>query len=726
MSEKSRRIEEFELEKLLFGPRRKRTRLEPQTHDAIRHATALAQAISRATAGSKNAKAAQGEAASKLAQVRALQKALLPALGKKGRGQYKATLTAPGKATSGNFQKSASGKHGAGKSAKGSESTSRPKMNSGGVTFHFKHTFVSRTMEGSRDPNARQAGTASAHQRYLERNGAPERQEGSVQGPAEGPNGITAGASGIGQNGITPAEAWPERGTESGVAGKPLEVGNIGSNFQERYDFWERVERNERQGIERGGRVQCRLIIELPHELTGDQRLAILQDFARRFEERGLPHYGVIHKPDENNDSRNYHAHFAYYDRPSRKLDNGTWDFEDPNTRQNKARDARGALWIRDLRHFYSEVANRHLELAGVEKRYDPRSYKDGGVDKPPDQHLGSKLAAMERQGYASREGVHNGKVDADRHLVQVLERSQQSRYRVRQHLAPVRATLDLAAGETNEKVIEEATELRQLVGNYLINERFLIGHARRKALLQACKRLELARPYQTVKWAERELEKIDAAIPTRGFDTKQKSRRAGVHRRKAEAEAVLADIDQRYGPEWAKLEALDKKAEALRKETALLLSKLDTYKKALDFRLSGTEIQRDLAARISRQPQPDPAHRQTPTPPTKTAPFEPRQSQTRVQIRATLPGLTAALAREAAFQPTENAPSSQKQATATDFAAPGPQNSSLETELSPKKPADIGNTPEQLSENGNHTLPSVAKKKSPFNLLQRPKITLR
>jgi hypothetical protein len=497
MSEKSRKIEELELEKAIFGPSKK-LRPEPQTRNTIRHATALAQAISKATAGSKNAKAAQGEAASKLAQVRALQKALLPSLGKKGRGQYKANLNAPGKATSGNFQKSAPGKHGAGKSGKRSEPTSRPKMNSGGVTFHFKHTFVSRTMEGSRDPNARRAGTASAHQRYLERNGAPERQEGNVQGPAEGPNGITGGASGIGQNGTTPAEAWPERGTESGVAGKPLEVGNIGSNFQERYDFWERVERNERQGIARGGRVQCRLVIELPHELTGDQRLAILQDFARRFEERGLPHYGVIHKPDENNDDRNYHAHLAYYDRPSRKLATGQWDFEDPATRQNKDRGARGGVWIRDLRHFYAEVANLHLEAAGVEKRYDPRSYKDGGVDKIPEKHLGSKLAAMERQGYASQEGVHNGKVDADHRLAQVIKRSQKSRYRVMQQLAPVRATLDLAAGVTDETVVEEAKELRQLAGNYLTNERFLIGHTRRKALLQARKKMELARPYHT------------------------------------------------------------------------------------------------------------------------------------------------------------------------------------------------------------------------------------
>ena len=59
-------------------------------------------------------------------------------------------------------------------------------------------------------------------------------------------------------------------------------------------------------------------------------------------------------------------------------------------------------------------------------------------MDKIPEKHLGPKLAAMERQGYASQEGVHNGKVDADHRLVQVIERSQQSRYRVMQQLAPV------------------------------------------------------------------------------------------------------------------------------------------------------------------------------------------------------------------------------------------------------------------------------------------------
>ena len=46
-----------------------------------------------------------------------------------------------------------------------------------------------------------------------------------------------------------------------------------------------------------------------------------------------------------------------------------------------------------------------------------------------------------------------------------------------------------------------------------------------------------------------------------------------------------------------SKLGALDKKAEVLDKEFVLLLFKVDTYKKALDFLLTGAEISRELAS---------------------------------------------------------------------------------------------------------------------------------
>ena len=92
-------------------------------------------------------------------------------------------------------------------------------------------------------------------------------------------------------------------------------------------------------GCSAGSQSSCRT------NSTARKDCEILQAFATIFEERKLPHYGVIHKPDDNNDSRNYHAHFAYYDRPSSKLQNGTWDFEDADTKQNKDREVpRSAL----------------------------------------------------------------------------------------------------------------------------------------------------------------------------------------------------------------------------------------------------------------------------------------------------------------------------------------------------------------------------------------------
>lgn len=712
MSEKSRSIEEKKLEQALFD-QSKKLRQDRQSGKTIKTAVALAKAIADAGTSSANGTKQKMPLTGKLAQVLALQKALLPTLVKKGRGQYKANLGAPAKPISGNHQTFGRASPSSKNKGKTAAPTSRPKMNSGGVSFHFKHTFISKNMAGSRDPNAKAAGTASAHQRYLERKDAPEREEGTAsahQHYMERKDAPERGAGPIPGHSVDPEDAHD---AEICRPGKPLEVGNIGSTFQERFDFWERVERNERQGIERGGRVQCNIILELPHELSGQERLQILQEFARIFEERQLPHYGVIHKPDDNNDSRNYHAHFAYYDRPSRKLENGTWDFEDPDTRQNKDRESQGAPWVRSLRHRYSEIANRVLEKAGAEKRYDPRSFKDGGVDKIPEKHLGPKLAAMERQGYASTEGVHNGTVDAADHLAQIIERSKKNRHRVIQRIAPVRSVLDLAQGVGDEMVVAEAKELRQLTADYLLIERFLIGHTRRKALHQARKRIELARPYQTSKWAAKELESIDAVIAKRGLDPKTKKRRFGIYRRKKEAEEALSEIDRRYETDWIKLEGLDRKAEAYRLENAQILSKMDTSKKVLDARLSSFEIRREIAQKVKQVQDNVAAARDTATrtsapagaEATETAtPARQRLGQNRVRIRATLPGLGGSLAK------------GMKDGTTSS-------GTGHENELSSQKAA------EQLSENSvsaNHTPPSAAKKKPPFNLTRKPGFSLK
>jgi hypothetical protein len=606
MSMRSDKTKEQRIENVILGPK-KRVRPREESQELIRSAAALSKALN-AAARSYSGPGDKGRAqqSGKVAQAIALQKALLPDLAKRGRGRYKSDLRAPGRSNTGNPVKRSGGQKPS-RSATPKTPTSRPKMSSGGVTFHFKHTFVSKGMAGS-DPSAKEPGTAAAHQRYIEREQAVERDEG----------------------------------------GQPLEIGTLGDTLQERRDFWGKLEDVERAD----GRVQCRLVMEMPHELTARQRHEILQGFAKVLGDRGLPHYAVLHQPDEGSDDRNYHAHLVYSDRPAKRLEDGSWDFEQRETRQLKDREARGGIWVRQLRHDFARLSNKVLESAGVEKRLDPRSYRDAGVEKTPEKHLGSTLSALERQGYVSREGVHNARSENDYQTARVLQRSRDARRQVHERLQPSRELLKLARNVPDEAVQAGVKELRELVFDYLANERFMIGLTRRKALLQAKKRGEIARPWQTKNWAERELEQIDGGIEKNGLSAKTKRRRAGIRNRLHEAQTVLQEVNDRYEGEWLRLTALDPKVAKVRTETKQILTMLEATRASLSIRLSSAEVRGEMAQRAEGQltkpsvqtfaPKITVSHKTSSS--TVRPPF-------RVQIRATLPGLALTTSRDAARQ---------------------------------------------------------------------------
>lgn len=187
----------------------------------------------------------------------------------------------------------------------------------------------------------------------------------------------------------------------------------------------------------RGGRTQNRIIAELPHELSPVQRLAIVHTFCQEFEKRGLPYWAVIHAPDDHNDSRNFHVHIAYYDRPCKKLSDGRWDFavvEDyrdrwnrPHKRyphrQDKQREVSARDWVPRLRQRWCAVNNQVLRAAGLRKQYDPRSYADMGIAKLPDQHLGTRAAAMEARGIVTPAGQQNAVGHLSQELDQIRQR---------------------------------------------------------------------------------------------------------------------------------------------------------------------------------------------------------------------------------------------------------------------------------------------------------------
>ena len=247
-----------------------------------------------------------------------------------------------------------------------------------GVTFHFKHSFVSKTNAVSK--GGRSETSAPAHQQYIERRGAAEHD-------AEG----------------------------------AISFGTLGESKAERAEFWREVEFYEG----RKARVQCRVIAELPCEMTAEQRRALVSDFCQQaFGERGLPYWCTVHAPDAKNDKRNYHAHIVYSDRPARRLDDGTWDFahvvegrykngtkrRHRPFKQNKDPDTQRRGWVRELRDQFATISNAHLEANSVDKRYDPRSYRESGVPKLPTRHLGTLAAHAEAKGLDTKKGDDNAR----------------------------------------------------------------------------------------------------------------------------------------------------------------------------------------------------------------------------------------------------------------------------------------------------------------------------
>lgn len=201
----------------------------------------------------------------------------------------------------------------------------------------------------------------------------------------------------------------------------------------------------------RGGRVQYRIIGELPHELDLEGRASILRNFAKHFEELRLPYVAVMHAPDHTNSDKNWHFHLVYYDRPADRLTEsrikayaeqqaektgaqaeadlslvGRWDFDIVAHKRDKWRNrwtdnpfmqpkvervAQTNTWIAELRQSLSDITNDHLERAGINRRLDHRRHSEMGIHAEPQEHLGTKLANLEAMGIATPTGVSNEEI---------------------------------------------------------------------------------------------------------------------------------------------------------------------------------------------------------------------------------------------------------------------------------------------------------------------------
>jgi Ti-type conjugative transfer relaxase TraA len=172
---------------------------------------------------------------------------------------------------------------------------------------------------------------------------------------------------------------------------------------RDRAELWNAAERAEDKSTRRASATTGRdIILALPHELTDEQRIEAVREFAAGLVKR----YGVavdfaIHAPDRHSDERNYHAHVLMTTRRLGPDGFGakTRELDDFKT---------GPREIEAIRVMWERIGNRALEQAGLDIRIDCRSYADQGIDREATVHLGPVAAGMERNGEGSDLGDRN------------------------------------------------------------------------------------------------------------------------------------------------------------------------------------------------------------------------------------------------------------------------------------------------------------------------------
>lgn len=235
-----------------------------------------------------------------------------------------------------------------------------------------------------------------------------------------------------------------------------------------RAELWNAVEAVER----RKDAQLCReVLLSLPHELTDDQREALVHQFVRdQFVSKGMVADVNIHTHSPSGDERNDHAHILLTTRTLTASSFG------PKERSWNSRD-----FVHDTREAWADAQNRTFERLGLDLRVDHRSLADQGIDREPEPKLGQHAT----------ESIRNGEPEkADRVVQQhetVMERNAE-----RERLKNERDVVDLALARLEKaKGARDQAEFAGLAVNHAEQMREL--QSAQAASLYALRREQLA-----------------------------------------------------------------------------------------------------------------------------------------------------------------------------------------------------------------------------------------
>lgn len=171
--------------------------------------------------------------------------------------------------------------------------------------------------------------------------------------------------------------------------------------FQNRETLWNAAEKSE----QRKDAVPAReLLLALPHELTFEQRRALVREFvAEHIVARGMIADIAFHKPGQEGDQRNFHAHILM---TTRRVGPEGFGLKEPAWRTPQQ--------VRDWREAWAEIQNRDLRrhLGPNAPQVSHLSLAEQGVDRVPGEHLGPAATALERRNKRTQKGERNRDVE--------------------------------------------------------------------------------------------------------------------------------------------------------------------------------------------------------------------------------------------------------------------------------------------------------------------------
>lgn len=374
----------------------------------------------------------------------------------------------------------------------------------------------------------------------------------------------------------------------------------------------------------RGGRVQRRIVGELPKGLAGAARVRIAQRFAGYLAGKKMMYTVVVHAPDAYNHQDNYHLHAVAYDRPCEFLEeHGCWDFEyavkdkygrlryplrqakvAELTRPSDHKNYRehGAQVVIEMRRVWEEYCNEELRKSGINRLFDHRSYKAMNIQQEPGRHLGTKAAALEAIGVPTFVGVENAEKSYTGALVRI-DQAHAARKRLRADCQEEANAL-LRQAASRAATFPQVKALAELVGQMSALDLDLGDQERDLARYACWLKMVNSRADHTIKRCEPILDAIEEGTAKPADVRCEEELRARVQA----AERYLAGVRNDITADLVQIAKISAEVDANASAIDLLMTDIRTRTDELATQLSllpDAQPEKEGSAEISAPPAP-------------------------------------------------------------------------------------------------------------------------